>query len=218
MIFLYQTAHIKIIYWLQLAFLCSDAFIDFSLHCPLLQYQSDWISIFSLWDYMRNLRCLTVACIRSPNIQRSRKMNEKYIIFKVKDERHSDKNAFFFFFLLKHPEICEEKWEDLFKGDFSSELKYAQDTWMSIGFLLVCASLMRCDSVTFFFSFVSLIWLRNITGSILFYIWALTHENRGEGCTSMSLHTPRQGVISPRTAGMNFWTPEAACLGKVTFT
>jgi len=57
-------------------------FIDFSLQCSVMQYQGDWISIFSFWDYMRNLGCLTDAYIRLPNIQSSHKMNKKYVILK----------------------------------------------------------------------------------------------------------------------------------------
>lgn len=64
----------------SLPFCALMLFIDFSLQCPVMQYQSDWISIFSLWDYTRNLGCLTDAHIRPPNIQCSHKMNKKYII------------------------------------------------------------------------------------------------------------------------------------------
>lgn len=73
----------------SLPFYALMLFIDFSVLCPMMQYQSDWIGIFSLWDYTRNLRNLTDACIRPPNLQRLHKMNKDYIICTRKRGRNA---------------------------------------------------------------------------------------------------------------------------------
>lgn len=120
---------------------------------PVMQYQSDWISIFSLWDYTRNLGCLTDVCIRLPDIQCSHKMNNKYIILK----RQRRKPLWKCFFV-----ICRsvQRARKVYLKQAIPRKRNVAGHLNVHGFSagLCNVLVMRCADVTFYFSFVPLIW------------------------------------------------------------
>lgn len=94
--FFYQTAHIKIRYWLQLAFLCSDAFywLFFSaLWCSTKVIGSVYFPFGITEEILDALQmCVLGLQIFSAHIKWTR--NTSFL--KGKEESHSDENAFLF--------------------------------------------------------------------------------------------------------------------------
>lgn len=177
-----------------------------------MQYQSDWISIFSLWDYTRNLGCLTDVCIRLPDIQCSHKMNNKYIILK----RQRRKAVWKCFFV-----ICRsvQRGRKVYLKQATPQKRNVAGYQNVHGFSAgLCNDLVtRCAGVTLYSSFVPLIWQRNITGSDS-HLYSGCYPDRRDGWTFMPLHDLRAVAISPRTASENFWAPEVVWLVEAGFT